>query len=93
MNMNNGEKAVLSQIQLGHYRVAHREEVITKEKEELTTLKPHYDRYNEITEELKELKSENKSDRDFVKKSIEFYESATGEVAGLGPLFSEEGEN
>lgn len=91
--MNNGEKAVLSQIQLGHYRVAQREATITKRKEEQSLLKPHFDRYNEINEELKELKSENRSDREFVKKSIEFYESATGEAAGLGPLFTEEGEN
>lgn len=88
--MNAGEKAVLIQIQTGLSRVSRREEIIANKKVELSELKTDYDKYNEITEELKELKLENKNDRQFVQSSMEFYEAATGDTVGVGPLFDEE---
>lgn len=80
-------RATLRQIQIGMKRIESRNEVIKNKQEELAELKPSVQLYDEMSTDLKELKKLNESDKDFIKKSIEFYEAVTGEAIGAGPLF------
>lgn len=92
-------KATLRQIKIGMMRIQQTDELIETKTKQKEDLRESVNEFNQLDEEVKELKKENQKDRDFIKKSIEFYEKLTGESVGSGPLFdndkeeSEENEN
>lgn len=93
-------KSTLRQIKIGMMRIQQVDELIKSKQISMEGLRESVNEFKSLDDEVKELKKENQKDRDFIKKSIEFYEKLTGESVGSGPLFdnhqideSEENEN
>lgn len=66
-----------------------RHQKITLNKNRMKELKVFVDEYKALEEENKELHKEIQKDRDYVSRTIEFYENQTGNSIGTGDLFNQ----
>lgn len=86
-DLNQDQETVIRNFQSAYRKIQNREATISEKKDRMAELKPQVDEYNSLKDEVKELDKTNNNDRDFVKRSIEFYEESAGIGVGVNELF------